>query len=86
VKSVTGSDGNGGEAARAGFCAPTVVTSDARTMTRPTASRFCMSRIVLPAAYRLLAAERLPVLELDDDELGGVLEIFRCVNVAVTAS
>ena len=46
VKSVTGSDGNGGEAARADFCAPTVVPSDARTMTRPHASRFCISRIV----------------------------------------
>ena len=46
VKSVTGSDGNGGEAARAAFCAPTVEPSDARTMTRPNASRFSISRIV----------------------------------------
>ena len=31
-------------------------------------------------------AERLPVLELDNDELGGVLEVLRGVHVAVAAS
>ena len=41
---------------------------------------------LLPTAYRLLISEGLPVLELDDDELGGILEVLCSVNVAVAAT